>query len=56
MIDGIKKVSLMNENSKREFMLNFITSNVIIARQGGKERTLLTMKFNTLYVCQNACY
>jgi hypothetical protein len=60
MVEGNKKVHLMNENSKRDFVLNSLASNAPISRQGEKnKRTLLTMKFDTIDVCQNAwfkCY
>jgi hypothetical protein len=38
----------MNENSRRDFVLNSLASNAPIARQGEiNKRTLLTMKFDT---------
>jgi hypothetical protein len=34
MVEGIKKVSIMNENSRRKFVLNSLASNAAISRQG----------------------
>lgn len=57
MIEVIRKFNIMNENSKRDFVLDYVASNDPISRQGGtKRRTPLTIKFETLDVCQNAWF
>ena len=55
MVEVDKKVSIMNENSKIYFILNFP-----IAREGeNNKKNLLTKKFGILDACQDAwfkCY
>ena len=34
MVEGIKELFLMNQNSRREFVLNILASNVVISKKG----------------------
>ena len=57
MLKGFKKFSGLNENSRREFVLNFLVCNIPFFEEVGmKKRKLFTMKFDTLNVCQNAWF
>ena len=49
MSKGFKKFRGMNENSRREYVLNSLSSNACISREvGTKKRTPFIMKFDTL--------
>jgi len=53
MVQGYNRVCLMNENSKGEFVLNFVTLNAPIVSQGQiNKRYLFPMKFGISYVYQ----
>ena len=57
IVDRKKKFRLMNGNSRREFVLNSLASNVVVAIEGEEQkRYLFTMRLDTLDVYEKSWY